>query len=839
MSRALSRPSVVTYRSPFSLRLISAFVIALCVVALAPGQKAPTQLEGFKLLPGGAFRQGDVTTDRERRQVRVESFEILDHPVTNREYKRFIDATDFPAPLHWTRGRIPAGKEAHPVIYVNREDVEAYLNWLSAQDGRVYRLPTVSEFEYAARGGEEGRKYYWGDAEPTGKANYDSDGKREFARWQLYLEPARSRQANAFGLYGMSGNVWQMATTNPDPAVSLYKYRIENLPMVETAVAGGSWARTAEYLRCGFGASISSGSRQPDLGFRPVRSPQGIDWRIEPRKLTALSMGHGSTMLSWALLSSDLPETTFDVYRAESRSHAGFKINRTAIVSGTTHLDSGLEIGRRYHYYVRPVVPGGREGRRSEWAGVTASQQPQMTVVTFQPLYRQGGLDPVFGDLDGDGRMDCVIRLDNGNVEMAPDPGLPVQLEAFTSYGRSLWRRNLSDHDHCFGNAHNVPFNVWDMDGDGRAEVITRLQIGDTSCLAILDGMTGAVKRHVKWPDMLTDVQRSSSRVHLAVACLDGKNPAVIIQTGLYENEVITAFDGSLDELWQFQSIAETNGSGGHTIEVADVDGDGKQEIFCGTTCLTPDGILRWSIYRQHPDVVSIRDFLPDRPGLEVFFLVESSIHAGAYLADAKTGKIIWKSNREDDPRWSHGHAGWTADIWSGSPGIECAGNRAGHNDKRWVLYSAAGRILAEPFPADYIPLEWDGDESRELLSPDGRVIANFNGTALVPVDCLPPNPFPDARVLAVADIYGDFRDELILLINVDKVRKAVAVVMATDPLPARFLSRTQDRDYRQWLARNIGGGYRSVFDLPLAKSGQPANRQARQGNAAPPAGSR
>jgi hypothetical protein len=277
-------------------------------------------------------------------------------------------------------------------------------------------------------------------------------------------------------------------------------------------------------------------------------------------------------------------------------------------------VDSGLKAGRRYQYYVRAVDKSGQEGQRSEWAGVTVTDKGSSTIVTFEPLYKQGVLAPVFGDLDGDGTLDCVIRLDNGNHEMSQDPGLPVQLEAFTSYGRSLWRKDLCYHDHCYGSANNVPFNVWDMDGDGKAEVITRLQIGDEVYVAILDGMTGQVKYKTKWPDMVSDFAKSSTRIHLSIAYLDGKHPAVVTQTGLYENEVLVAYDNQLKELWRFNSFAETSGSGGHKIEVADVDGDGCQEVFDGTTCLNHDGTVRWSIYRQHPDIVSIHDYLPERP---------------------------------------------------------------------------------------------------------------------------------------------------------------------------------------------------------------------------------
>jgi len=405
--------------------------------------------------------------------------------------------------------------------------------------------------------------------------------------------------------------------------------------------------------------------------------------------------------------------------------------------------------------------------------------------------------------------------MDNGNQEMSQDPGIPVQLEAFTSYGRSLWRKDICYHDNCYGSANNVPFNVWDMDGDGKAEVVTRLQIGDSVYAAILDGMTGQLKHETPWPDMVSDFYKSSTRIHMSVAYLDGKNPAVVTQTGLYENEVFVAFDSQLRQIWRSDSSAETNGSGGHKIEVADVDGDGKQEVFDGTTCLNHNGTVQWSIYRQHPDIVSIHDYLPDRPGLEVFYIVESSVHAGVYMVDAASGEVIWKVNREDDPRWTHGHTGWTSDIWDGSAGIECTSNRAGHNDRNIILFAADGKVLLEPFPYGYTPLEWDGDNTRELFGPDRR-IGNFDGKRIVAAEKNQPELPSNSQLLMVADLYGDFRDELVLSVADEDGGRSIAVVAATHPTEHRYIAATEDRDYRLWLARNMGGGYRSIFDRVL-----------------------
>lgn len=771
--------------------------------------------KGFVLVKGGTFYSGDKVTMPDRPLVRVDDFEMLDHPLTNLEYQAFVDATGYPAPLHWRNGRIPAGKEEYPLLFVNRFDVDAYLRWLSNVDGKVYRLPTTMEFEYAARGGQDA-KYPWGDADPAGRANFDEAGTRRFDRWQEYVKPARWGKPNNYGLYGMAGNVWHLTVNLLDPVTTPYKYRILDVPTLEGSIMGGSWARNSEFLRCGNVSEMSSGVKRPDVGFRPIRQPAASVWTIQTRNLAAQSLGDGTVMLSWSLLASDGRQPLFNIYRADSRNHAGFQLNKTPCRGKTCYMDSGVETGKRYHYYVRQIAADGTVAARSEWCGITITKEPDNALVTFKPVYHQGSLVPIFGDLDGDGVKDVVIRMDNGNYEESQDPGFPVQLEAFTSWGRSLWRADVCRHNRCYGSANNVPFNVWDMDGDGRAEVITRLQVAESVYLAILDGMTGEVKNKTPWPDMATDFQRSSTRIHLSVGYLDGLHPAIVTQTGLYENEVFVAYDAGLHLLWRFESFAETNGSGGHKIEVVDVDGDGRQEVFDGTTCLNPDGTMRWSIYRQHPDVVSIHDIIPDRPGLEVLYCVESNAHAGIYLVDAKTGEVIWKVNREDDPRWSHAHHGWAANIWDGSPGMECVTNRAVYTDRHLLLYSAQGEKLLEPFPMSYSPIEWDGDQERELLYDNGHRLAQFNGKGVEEIAGVQPNPIPGSSFLMAADLYGDFRDELVVNVAVENGRRAIAIVSARTLIEKAFLSPNESLDYRLWLARNMGGGYPSVYDQPL-----------------------
>ncbi|MBI1896994.1 MAG: SUMF1/EgtB/PvdO family nonheme iron enzyme [Acidobacteria bacterium] len=756
--------------------------------------------DGFIAIRGGAL-PGNAS-------VRVDDFEMAEHPVTNAEYKRFVEATGYAAPLHWESGRIPAGMENHPVVFVNRHDVAAYLEWRGRSEGRVYRLPAASEFEYAAQA-QRNAVYPWGDGAPGGKANYDAEGNRTFAQWRTHLKAVKSYAPNPWGLYDMAGNVWQMVDRYPDVALARFKYRIERPEELEGALAGGSWARAAYYLKTGVRGSASAGIRHPDIGFRLVRAPAGSTHFLRrPRRLIAAPAGPGSVFLSWQLLPDDSHAGGFHVYRTMRRDAAGERLTREPVRDSTTFVDRGAPAKGHVYYRVRFVGADGREGAPSEWTGVEASSERTGLVAAFEPTVKQGGFVPVFGDLDGDGTLDAVLRLDNGIREMSRDPGVPVELEAFTSHGRSLWRRPLVAHDKCFGNANNVPVVVWDLNGDGKSEVIARLQEGDALYLAVLEGMTGRVLRKTKWTDIVSDFAKSSTRVHMSVAYLDGRTPAILTQTGLYENEIVDAYDPELKRLWQYRSFAETNGSGSHHLDIADLDGDGRDEVLLGTTALNGDGKLRWSIYREHPDIVAVKRFLPDAKARQVFYAVESSVHAGAYLVDAPAGRIVWKVNREDDPRWTHAHTGWAADIFPASPGIEMLTNRDGHIAKELVLFAASGKILADPFPTGWYPVNWTGGATRELMSSDGKRLGRFNGSAVEPLALPGPNEQSGASCRMVADLAGDYRDEVVCI-----AANRVWVYTNTTPAARRQVTRTASREYRLWMARNMGGGYPSYFE--------------------------
>ena len=160
------------------------------------------------VLPTGSFRMGSPPGEAGRyydegpvRTVNIsQRIAMGRYEVTFADYDRFVAATNGRRPRDewWGRGR-------RPVINVSWEDAKAYAVWLSAQTGKRYRLPSESEWEYAARAGTRTR-YSWGDEIGVNQANCDDCG----SEWHgAQTVPVGSFAANGFGLFDMHGNVWE------------------------------------------------------------------------------------------------------------------------------------------------------------------------------------------------------------------------------------------------------------------------------------------------------------------------------------------------------------------------------------------------------------------------------------------------------------------------------------------------------------------------------------------------------------------------------------------------------------------------------------------------------
>src|SRR5262249_25933754 len=183
-------------------------------------------------VPAGEFlmgaEDGDVD-ERPQHKTYLDEFFIGSHPVTNADYAQFVRETGHPSPAiralpmmvssalegdfrrlaekyFWTNGTPPEGRERHPVTLVGFQDAIDYCAWLASCTGKPMRLPTEAEWEKAARGGLEGKKYPWGDALESKWAHFRPSGA---SKAECSTCAVASYPPNSFGLFDMAGNVWE------------------------------------------------------------------------------------------------------------------------------------------------------------------------------------------------------------------------------------------------------------------------------------------------------------------------------------------------------------------------------------------------------------------------------------------------------------------------------------------------------------------------------------------------------------------------------------------------------------------------------------------------------
>lgn len=223
--------------------------------------------EAFVQIPGGWFEMGSNDGPEDERPVHrvwVDAFEMAVYPVTVGQYGAFLRATGHEHPRDWS---IFATAPDLPVVGVSWLDGEAFCRWRN----ETVRLPTEAEWERAARGGNEGRRYPWGDEIPGwipagGRGPVDGP-------WPVTLgEP------NGFGVYGITANIHEWCADWY--ASAFYATSPERNPSgpergVRRASRGGSWRHAVTISRCATRSRIDPSFRYTDYGFRVVRSVPG------------------------------------------------------------------------------------------------------------------------------------------------------------------------------------------------------------------------------------------------------------------------------------------------------------------------------------------------------------------------------------------------------------------------------------------------------------------------------------------------------------------------------------------------------------------------------------
>jgi len=574
-----------------------------------------------------------------------------------------------------------------------------------------------------------------------------------------------------------------------------------------------------------------------------------------PRQMENLSRGLvsaniGSGMLvSWRLLGTDDPATEFNLYRD------GTKIATIKGTEGTNYKDASGKTSSKYE--VAAVVDG-KEGVKSglslvydktvansgqsfPYKTLKVSVPANMTmpdgeVATYTPN------DMSAGDLDGDGEMELILKWDPSNAHDNSQTGYTgnVYIDAYKMDGTRMWRIDMGVNIRA--GAHYTQFQVFDYDGDGKAEMIVKTAdgtidgkgkaIGDKSksyrsdaglildgpeYLTVFRGSDGAAITSIDYipPRNILKGEKGKNgqgywgdnygnrceRYIAATAYLDGVHPSAIFIRGYYSASYVVAydFDGkTLKQRWYHKSEVPGQGlyeQGNHNITTGDIDGDGYDEIVFGAAALNHDGTLRYRTGFGHGDAGHLGDLDPDVPGLEFFGVQE---HTDAPYTDDfrdKDGKVIWGGAQggKDNGR------GIAADIDPNHRGYEAWSSKGGG------LHNAKGEVLGAPALSMNFRIYFDGDLQDELL--DGAYITKYDASAKVAnvyfdgpaalgaTGCNGTKNTPSL----VADLTGDWREEMVVRNEKDPSTMYIVSTPATSQY--RLYTLLHDAVYRTAIA--------------------------------------
>ena len=239
-------------------------------VSYRDGPKVTNQLvvnePEMQRIPAGSFQMGSNNgnfNETPVHPVNLKDFAIGRYEVTFDEYDQFVEALGISKPDDngWGRGK-------QPVINVSWEDATAFAEWLSKETGKHYHLPTEAQWEYAARAGATSDFYWVGRGEEKDFAWFDKNSEDK-------AHPVGMKKPNAFGLYDMSGNVWEWVQDCP------YDYNTIQAPVDGSAgqkridsncswrgLRGGSWNSQARFLRSAIRSRSDPVKRANFIGFR-------------------------------------------------------------------------------------------------------------------------------------------------------------------------------------------------------------------------------------------------------------------------------------------------------------------------------------------------------------------------------------------------------------------------------------------------------------------------------------------------------------------------------------------------------------------------------------------
>ena len=487
----------------------------------------------------------------------------------------------------------------------------------------------------------------------------------------------------------------------------------------------------------------------------PQRQMERID-----RGLVAVRNGN-NVFFSWRLYGTDPIGVKFNLYRNDETT----PVNSQPL--DAAHTNFTLVNGTPSANYSVATLVGEIEIERSAPVSVWVNQYLSIPVekptgrvwngTTFVPYTNYDIGDVSVADLDGDGQYDIVFKWTPQNAQDNANEGYTANyfLDAYKLDGTKLWGKgNFIDlGNNIRAGAHYAPFLVYDFDGDGKAEIIIKTAdgtkdaqgtvIGNANAnyiqnsgsrygrilsgnefLSVFEGVTGKLldtKPYVvargnvgDWGDTYGN---RVDRFLATVAYLDGVRPSAVMCRGYYVRTTLSAWDWDGKELktcWIFDTrpggilnnaLRNYEGQGNHNLAVADVDGDGKDEIIYGAMAVNNDGTPLYSTGFNHGDAMHAGKLDPTRPGLQVVSCRETPNPWGLEMHDARTGELIWGVRATTDIG-----RGLCADIDPEYPGEESwsAGGLG--------TYATDGTRLANSISPINMAIWWDGDTGRELF---------------------------------------------------------------------------------------------------------------------------
>jgi rhamnogalacturonan endolyase len=546
--------------------------------------------------------------------------------------------------------------------------------------------------------------------------------------------------------------------------------------------------------------------------------------------------------VGWRLLGTDPGSTSFNVYRS-SGGGTPTLLNGSPITGATQFVDNSATASQANTYSVRAVVNGVEQAAVGSFTLPANAPTRQYLEIPLQvppggttpsgENYTYNANDLSVGDLDGDGEFEYVLKWEPSNAKDNSQSGYTgnVFLDAYELNGTRMWRIDLGRNIRA--GAHYTQFMVYDLDGDGRAEVAAKTADGTRSgtgqvignanadhrntsgyiitgpeFLTIFNGQTGAVLATTNYlpargnvSDWGDNYGNRVDRFLAGIAYLDGQRPSLIMARGYYTRSHVVAWDwrnGQLTQRWAFNAANGTSyaGQGNHNLSIADVDNDGRHEIVYGAMVVDDNGAGKHTTGFGHGDALHVSDLDPNRSGIEIFNIHEPTGGTGASLRNGNSGQAYFTkqtaSGQEGPGR------GMAADIDPRHRGAEywvAGGGISG-------LFNNAGTVISSTVPPSCnFAVWWDADPLRELL--DSNVIDkwNFNSsnsTRLLTASGATSNNGSKSTPALSGDLFGDWREEVIWRTTDNRFLR---IYTTTVPATNRFYTFLHDPQYRVALA--------------------------------------